>query len=149
MSGSWIDWDARRRQAERQKRRVDLFIRIGIGVLIALVVALGIGACEGYLSSTREVTVRVNKTGQTCSGTGKHLSCTNLVYTSGGTFKNSDSLLAGKFNSSDVTGELCPGGTYKLQVRGYRQGFLNMWPNIIKVEQVVTPPPPTLGCANN
>jgi len=23
-----------------------------------------------------------------------------------------------------------------------------MWPNILEVEQVVTPPPPTLGCLN-
>lgn len=119
---------------------------IGCVVALVAVVLAAFGGCEAYLNSTRDVTVRVNKTGQTCTSGN---SCTNLVYTSGGTFKNSDSLLAGKFNSSDVTGQLCPGGVYKLKVRGYRQGFLNLWPNILKVEQVVTPPPPGTGCANN
>lgn len=143
------DFAARNRAAADRQRRIDVWSRVIVGVVIVAVIAAVFGACQEYMGSTRDVTVRVNKTGQTCTGSGSSHSCTNLVYTSGGTFKNSDSLLAGKFDSSDVTGELCPGGVYKLKVRGYRQGFLNMWPNILKVEQVVTPPPPGLGCTNN
>lgn len=131
------------RQTQR-KRNTDWGFIALCGIVLALIVG-GVGACNAYMSSTREVTVKVNKTGQTCTG-GSHGTCTNLVYTSGGTFKNSDSLLAGKFNSSDVTGSLCPGGTYKLKVRGYRIPMLSEWPNILKVEAVVTPPPANLGC---
>ena len=119
--------------------------RIAVVIGIAAVIFAMLSACNAYFNSTRDVTARVNKTGQTCTSGNK---CTNLVYTDKGTFKNSDSLLAGKFNSSDVTGMLCPGGTYELKVRGYRVGLLSMWPNILKVEKVVSPPPAGSGCTN-
>lgn len=141
MSG----YEARRiAEANRRKPWINWWY-VGTAAVALVIVIVIASVWTSYMHSTRDVTVRVNKTGQTCTS-GK--SCTNLVYTSGGTFKNSDSLLAGKFNSSDVTGALCPGGVYKLKVRGWRVGFLSMWPNVLKVEAVVTPAPSNLGCSN-
>lgn len=140
-------YSAQRIAAANRRKPINWF-PIGCGVVILALVLAVVGGCNAYFDSTRDVTVKVNKTGQTCSGSGSSHSCTNLVYTSGGTFQNSDSLMAGKFNSSDVTGALCPGGVYKLKVRGWRIGFFSEWPNILKIEQVVTPPPSNLGCSN-
>jgi hypothetical protein len=136
---------ARQLQARRDRNRMIKLWGGAAAVVVAIAVVIAL-VWTMYMNSTREVTVKINKTGQTCTNGS---SCTNLVYTSGGTFKNSDSLLAGKFNSSDVTGSLCPGGVYKLKVRGYRNGLLSMWPNILQVEAVVTPPPAGSGCTNN
>lgn len=116
------------------------------GVSIVLVIAGLVGGCNAYFGTTRDVTFTVRKT-DACGHRDKN-GCTMLVYTDHGVYKDSDSLISGKFNSSDVLGSLCPGGVYKVHVRGYRNGFLNMWPNILKVEQVVTPPPATTGCTN-
>lgn len=123
----------------------DRMFRWVAGICLAVVVLLVVGGWSAYFGTTHDVTVRVNKTGQTCTSGS---SCTNLVYTDHGTFKNSDSLIAGKFNSSDVTGELCPGGVYKIKVRGWRIPLMSKWPNVLKVEAVVTPPPPGSGCTN-
>jgi len=56
----------------------------------------------------------------------------NLVYTDKGTFKNNDSVFPWKQNSSDVYGQLREGKKYRCEVAGWRQGFLNMYPTIIR-----------------
>lgn len=51
-------------------------------------------------------------------------------------FKNTDSILRWKWNSSDVYGELKVGSTYKVTVVGYRIRFLSEYQNIISYEEV-------------
>lgn len=53
------------------------------------------------------------------------------VYTSGGTFRVSDTIVDGaRFNSADVYGRLQRGKTYRLTYYGYRFGFTSSFPNI-------------------
>lgn len=49
-------------------------------------------------------------------------------------FKNEDTLIEGKWNSSDIQGKLKVGEKYKIFVYGYRFPFLSMYENIIEVE---------------
>lgn len=50
-------------------------------------------------------------------------------------FKNTDSLLEGKFNSADVYAELEIGKTYDIETYGYRIPFCSMYENIVDVEE--------------
>lgn len=59
-----------------------------------------------------------------------------MVYTTEGTFKIEDSLIFGRFNSSDVYGMIQVGEYYKLKVFGIRSQFLDSYRNIIEVEKL-------------
>ena len=66
--------------------------------------------------------------------TGKELvDGTYLVYTTEGTFKIEDSLIFGRFNSSDVYGMIQVGHYYKFKVFGIRSQLLDTYRNIIDV----------------
>lgn len=103
--------------------------------LVAAVVATLAGvAIHAYTSSTRQVTVTVTNEARVCSSDGNNgVTCQYLIYTSGGTFKDTDSLLAGKFSSSDLYGQLQNGHTYTLEVRGYRIPWMSEYPNILRI----------------
>lgn len=49
-------------------------------------------------------------------------------------FENTDNLLRGKFDSSNIQGQLKAGNTYRITVVGYRVPFLSMYQNIIEIE---------------
>ena len=49
-------------------------------------------------------------------------------------FENTDNILRGKFDSSNMQGEIKEGETYVFTVVGYRVPFLSMYQNIIEVE---------------
>ena len=51
-------------------------------------------------------------------------------------FENTDNLFRGKFNSSNIQGQLKMGYTYKLTVVGYRIPFFSWYENIISVAEV-------------
>lgn len=59
-----------------------------------------------------------------------------LIYTSAGTFKNTDELLFGKFNSSDIYGQIIIGNKYELTTVGLRIPILSEYPNIIEIKPV-------------
>lgn len=54
----------------------------------------------------------------------------------GETFENVDTLIKGKFNSSDVYGQLERGKTYNCKVHGWRNGFFSMYRNIINCSEI-------------
>jgi hypothetical protein len=56
-----------------------------------------------------------------------------LVFAEEGTFKNEDSFLFLKFNSSDVQGSLEEGKTYKIKVAGWRIPIMSSYENIIEI----------------
>lgn len=99
--------------------------------LVLTAVALTSTGCSQV--NQREVTATVEDKERVCSGSGDSQSCKYLIFTDQGTFENTDSLLTGKFDSSDVYGRIKEGRTYTFKVAGYRQGFLSMYPNIIEV----------------
>lgn len=51
-------------------------------------------------------------------------------------FENTDCLLRGKWNSSNIQGELKEGHAYNITVVGFRIPILSMYQNIIKVEEI-------------
>ncbi|HAU87640.1 MAG TPA: hypothetical protein DCW90_19755 [Lachnospiraceae bacterium] len=50
--------------------------------------------------------------------------------------KNSDNLVRGKYNSSDLYGEIEEGKNYRVNVVGYRVQFLDWYENILSIEEV-------------
>lgn len=128
--------DARQRRGEsharRQRRAKVVAWTLALASLALGLTALGI-AIHAYTSSTRQVTVTVQNEARVCSNDGNGVSCQYLIYTSGGTFKDTDSLIAGKFSSSDLYGQLQNGHTYTLEVRGYRIPWMSEYPNILRI----------------
>lgn len=106
-----------------------------VGVLFAAIVLFFLGAAaisgtEAEVTATVKDKERINDcSGETCESY-------YLVFTDEGTFKNSDSLVYGKFNSSDIQGMLEPGQTYTFMTVGFRVPFMSMYPNIIEVTPV-------------
>ena len=52
-------------------------------------------------------------------------------------FENTDCFIRGKFNSSNIQGQLKEGNTYRVTVIGYRIPYFSCYQNIIKVEEVL------------
>jgi len=122
------------RAATRRRQKRAKIVTYMIGLIVASAVSAGIAmGIHAYTSSDRQVTVTVQNENRVCTGSGNSVSCQYLIYTSGGTFKDTDSLLAGKFSSSDLYGQLQIGHTYTLEVRGYRIPFLSEYPNILRI----------------
>lgn len=59
-----------------------------------------------------------------------------LVYTTEGTFEITDSLFAGRFDSSDLYGKIEVGKTYQMYIAGERHPFLTMYPNLYEIKEV-------------
>lgn len=57
-----------------------------------------------------------------------------LIFTEGAVYKNEDSFLQWKFDSSDVYNNLDIGKTYNVKVNWYRVPFLSMYKNIIEIK---------------
>jgi hypothetical protein len=51
-------------------------------------------------------------------------------------FENTDCFIRGKWNSSNMQGELKEGHIYKITVIGYRVPIFSMYQNIIKIEEI-------------
>lgn len=119
--------------ARRRQRRAKI-ISYTVGLLVAAAVSVLVAwSIYAYTSSTRQVTVTVANEARVCTGSGNSVSCEYLIYTSGGTFKDADSLISGKFSSSDLYGQLQIGHRYTLEVRGYRIPILSEYPNILRI----------------
>lgn len=59
-----------------------------------------------------------------------------LVFTDNGVYKNTDSLLQLKFNSSDLQGQLKRGKTYTCTKNYWRVPFLSMYENLLECKEV-------------
>lgn len=96
---------------------------------IALVALLTTG-CTAMNQRTEVCTV--NDKDAVSTGSGDSRRNEYRVYTEQcGTLVVKDSLVIGRFDSADLYGSLKPGSTYEMELGGYRQGALSMFPNII------------------
>lgn len=59
-----------------------------------------------------------------------------LVNCGGNTYKVSDLLWKGKFDSADIYGNLEVGKEYEITVSGYRMGYFNMYQNINSYKEI-------------
>ena len=102
-----------------------------VGAFIVLLVVLFVMACIivpivlSYKSVT-EVTITIVDKERITDGRDSYY----LVFTENEVFKNSDSTLHWKFDSSDVYNKLKVGETYTVKVNWYRVPFWSMYRNI-------------------
>lgn len=103
-------------------------------VVLAIVFAtgiIGLGAISYFQESDIKLTVKDKERVVDRDGKGSRY----LVWSEDETFENVDSLIKGKFNSSDLYGKLQEGKTYNCRVYGWRNSLLSMYRNIIECKE--------------
>ena len=110
---------------------------IGKLIVVLLCVALASAFSVATSFNDTEYTVTVTDKERVVDGDSSYY----LVFTENENgevlvFENEDNVFRGKFDSSNVQGELKIGSTYDIVVVGYRVPFLSMYQNIIEVRSV-------------
>lgn len=103
-----------------------------IAIILCFAVVVGISAATSFNDTEYTVTV-TDKERVVQSKSSYYLVFTKDENGNVLVFKNDDELLRGKFDSSNIQGELEIGSTYDIVVVGYRVPFLSMYQNIIEV----------------
>ena len=121
----------------RKRNTKTLFVVI----MIAVILVLSIGYETIFSFNDTEYTITVTDKERIYEGSGDTSSSKYLVFgddENGNTlvFENTDCFIRGKWNSSNIQGQLKEGDTYKVTVVGYRVSFFSMYQNIIKVEEI-------------
>lgn len=109
-----------------------MFKKIIIPLILVVIVS---SLLYTYGTKTTQV-VTVKTLDHKIYGSGDDITDTYLVFTSNGVFKNSDSFLYWKFNSSDVQNDLVEGQTFEIKYYGWRVPFLSWYPNIISAKAI-------------
>lgn len=110
-------------------------------VVIAVMLLFALGYQSIFNFNDTEYTITVTDKERIYKGSGDTSSSKYLVFgddENGNSlvFENTDCFIRGKWNSSNIQGQLKEGNTYKITVVGYRVSFFSMYQNIIKVEEV-------------
>jgi hypothetical protein len=103
------------------------------GLIVVLLVLAVIGLLPLYQYGTVETVTTVVKSKEWVNS---KESSKYLVFTSGETFQNSDTIWHGKWSSSDLYGSLEEGTKYRLTVYGWRIPFFSVYRNIIEATPV-------------
>lgn len=112
-------------------------------MVVFFVVILGLGVISSVVFSFNDTdyTITVTDKERIYEGSGNTSSSKYLVFgddENGNSlvFENTDCFIRGKWNSSNIQGQLKEGNTYKVTVVGYRVPFFSMYQNIIKIEEI-------------
>ena len=121
-----------------RKKNTRIFFVI---VMIAIMLVSLIGQEAIFNFNDTEYTITVTDKERIYTGSGNSSSSKYLVFgddQNGNSlvFENTDCFIRGKWNSSNIQGQLKEGNTYKVTVVGYRVSFFSMYQNIIKIEEV-------------
>ncbi|ESQ89886.1 hypothetical protein ABAC460_11330 [Asticcacaulis sp. AC460] len=109
--------------------------RLIVTILVVVVaVFVGWATCPYWTAGSTEVTV-THVENKLMDRHGKRQDV-YLVFTSDGTYRNTDSLHYFKFNSSDIQGKLAQQGRFKISYYGFRVPVLSMYKNITKAEKI-------------
>lgn len=102
-----------------------------VGVLITALIFGAIGF--GVYSKVNQhwETFTVTKTERVNQGDNSKY----LIYTDNGVYENTDNLLLGKFNSSDLYGDILEGERYTCNATGFRVPILSWYENLISCER--------------
>ncbi|HEX2753119.1 MAG TPA: hypothetical protein VHP34_08480 [Alphaproteobacteria bacterium] len=115
--------------------RTPLLFKIVPAVILAG--ALGTGGMAVHYQTAEPTTQRVTVTDKD-----RHVSSegggTYIVFTDKEVFENTDSMLRGKINSSDVQAQLHVGCTYDITAYGFRNNWFSIYRNISAAEHVKT-----------
>ena len=122
----------------RRKKNTRTFFVV---IMIAVILVLSIGYEAIFSFNDTEYTITVTDKERIYEGSGDTSSSKYLVFgddDNGNSlvFENTDCFIRGKWNSSNIQGQLKEGNTYKVTVVGYRVSFFSMYQNIIKIEDV-------------
>ena len=86
------------------------------------------------LYSTQDnVVFTIEKTERVTNGNGE--GARYLIFTKNETFENTDRLVLGKFNSSDLYGKLKINQSYQAKVVGLRVPFISWYRNIVSLKE--------------
>lgn len=97
-----------------------------------------LGYTVAYYSSCETVEITVTDKERITESDGESVSSKYLIFAEGEVFENEDALFLGKWNSSDVQGQLKIGETYTVKVIGWRLPFFSMYRNIIESNNSLT-----------
>ena len=122
----------------RRKKNTKTFF---VAIMVAVILVLSIGYEAIFSFNDTEYTITVTDKERIYEGSGNTSSSKYLVFgddDNGNSlvFENTDCFIRGKWNSSNIQGQLKEGNTYKVTVVGYRVSFFSMYQNIIKIEEV-------------
>ena len=126
------------RRSMRGSRSIHSII---VTIMIVLIFVSAIGYNIAFSFNDTDYTITVTDKERIYTGSGDTSSSKYLVFgddENGNSlvFENTDCLLRGKWNSSNIQGQLKEGSTYKVTVVGYRVPFLSWYQNIIKIEEI-------------
>ena len=112
-----------------------------VAVMIAIMLVSLIAQEAIFNFNDTEYTITVTDKERIYTGSGGNSSSKYLVFgddQNGNSlvFENTDCFIRGKWDSSNIQGQLKVGNTYKITVIGYRVSFLSWYQNIIKIEEV-------------
>lgn len=97
-------------------------------IFIAVIIFGGVMYYSAYLNSQEVVSITIKDKERIDDNNGSKY----LIFTENEVFQNTDELIKGKFNSSDVYNQLDIGEVYECEVIGWRLQFFSMYRNIIK-----------------
>ena len=121
----------------RKKNTRIFFVAVTIAIMLVSLIAQ-----EAIFNfNDTEYTITVTDKERIYTGSGNNSSSKYLVFgddQNGNSlvFENTDCFIRGKWNSSNIQGQLKNNNTYKITVIGYRVPFLSWYQNIIKIEEV-------------
>lgn len=121
------------------KRKINKFFVVIVMIVIFLGLSIGYQAMFSFNDTDYKITVTDKE--RIYKGSGDTSSSKYLVFgddENGNAlvFENTDCFVRGKWNSSNIQGQLKEGNTYKITVVGYRIPFFSMYQNIIRIEEV-------------
>lgn len=112
-------------------RRKEFVVTTKIGIILILVVAaIGIGACSISYYSDENVTITVKDKESVTVNNGEGSKNQYRIYTDKGTFVIEDTLIKGRFDSSDEYAALDAGKTYECEAFGFRIPFFSSFKNL-------------------
>ena len=121
----------------RNKKTKSFFVII----MVVVIFVLSIGLEVIFSFNDTDYTITVTDKERIYEGSGDTSSSKYIVFgddDNGNSlvFENTDCFIRGKWNSSNIQGQLKEGNTYKVTVVGYRVSFFSMYQNIIKIEEI-------------
>ena len=122
-----------RYKRDRMKRLKDLGLILCLIIFIAGVIAVNV--LPHYTKDICTITV-TDKQIKISGKNDKYLIFAKLDTGKAEVFEDTDSMIEGKYNSSDIYGDLEKDKTYKIVVYGWRIPFWSMYRNIITAREV-------------
>jgi hypothetical protein len=112
-------------------------IKAGMIGLVGLVVISSVGtSIAAHFDRDTYIGIVTEKQIKRYNEQDKYLIFTKLSNGEVRVFENTDSLIEGKFNSSDVYGSIEKGKTYKFETYGWRLPFFSAYENIIGAKEI-------------